>query len=585
MNKKISWLCIGALVFTLIGCDCVRIKRLRGVKHVVTGDTVNVYKNQDEHPLVIPDTDNVAINNIGDGSDKELIINNNNTGDGNGNGNGFDSNWQDADMGGSASHDDSSNYKPAKITGEQFDTKTINLIVNVTADYPRGPVTSSSIMLDGVQMYSPQKVDSGQKSLEVSANGYSTTRKQINIPSGSTEHIVDVELLAKPRPVKFQFEDSKTGRKLTADAVIIGASTVRNGGKVKPGKHTLEISKKGYQTHIGSLTIPPGTSAYVIRRKLDPENRAVTRIKWIIYTEYPAQEEIPVPETVLLDGVEIEQGNKISSGSHQIIIKHPGHETLRKQISVPAGMKVYTFKGTMATLPRRVESQVTYDVQPPSSLGETSVVLVGQKTGRTINVGNNTSVKPGEYQLKITKRGYLSVNKTVRIYPLLSAYSIEEMLEAKPVKIRVIINYDINPPSNLKSPIAVFVGRNIQLEIPDGGSIKPGRYTYKISQPGYLMQGNERQINILPSEDEYTIRESMNVQARKISFDIEKDGILVAIQEIFIDGEKVSYDKTFIPGKQYRLVAKFREYQTVERTITITPGNGPFRLNVSLVRK
>ncbi|BBM83248.1 hypothetical protein [Candidatus Uabimicrobium amorphum] len=585
MNKKLSWLCIGALVFALIGCDCVRIKRLAGEQHIYENQNNLTVKNQDENPLVIPESQTVVVNNSGDG-DKETNVTNN-LGDGNGDG-GLDSNWQDSEIGGTAYHDDTGmrgNTQLDNTTTDSMNAKNINLIVNVMADYPRGPLESNTIMLDGAQIYSPHKVGPGQKTLEVSANGYQSASKVINVPKGSTEHIVDVELLAKPRPVKFQFKDSKTGKNIRADQVIIGASTVRDGGKVKPGKHTLEISKKGYQTYIGSITIDPGTSPYVIRRKLDPENRTVTRIKWIIYTEYPAQEEIPVPETVLLDGAEIEQGNKISSGSHQIIVKHPGHETLRKNISVPAGMKVYTFKGTMATLPRRVESNVTYDVPPPSSLGDTSITLVSQRSGRTINVTDNTSVKPGEYKLKISKRGYLPVDKTIRIYPLLSAYNIEEMLEAKPVKIRTIINYDINPPANLPRPSAVFVGRSVQFKIFDGGSIKPGRYSYKITQPGYLMQGGQKQINILPSEDVYEIRESMNVQPRQISFDINQNGILVNIQEIFIDGEKVTFDKTFTPGKQYRLVAKFREYQTVQRTITITPGEGPFRLNVPLVRK
>lgn len=585
MNKKLSWLCIGALVFALIGCDCVRIKRLAGEQHVWENQNNLTVKNQDENPLVIPESQTVVVNNGGNG-DKETNVTNNL---GDGNGNNLDGNWEDSAMGGGAYADDQSMYGKTDMsgntTGEGLSAKNINLIVNVMADYPRGPLESNTIMLDGAQIYSPHKVGPGQKTLEVSANGYQSASKVINVPQGSTEHIVDVELIAKPRPVKFDFEDSKTGKKLRADQVIIGASTVRDGGKVKPGKHTLEISKKGYQTYIGSLTIPPGTSAYVIRRKLDPENRTITRIKWIIYTEYPAQEEIPVPETVLLDGAEIEQGSKISSGNHQIIVKHPGHETLRKTISVPAGMKVYTFKGTMATLPRRVESNITYDVPPPSSLGDTSVVLVSQRSGTTVSVDSNTSVKPGEYQLKISKRGYLPVDKTVRIYPLLSAYNIEEMLEAKPVKIRTIINYDINPPANFQRPSADFIGRSVRFKIFDGGSIKPGRYSYKIAQPGYLMQGNEKQINILPSEDVYEIRESMNVQPRQISFDINQNGILVNIQEIFIDGEKVTFDKTFTPGKQYRLVAKFREYQTVERTITITPGEGPFRLNVPLVRK
>lgn len=462
MNKKLSWLCMGILVLTVVGCDCIRIKRLAGERHTFTNSFTHFHSKDQEEPLEFTEESEINITN--EGSDRVVDITN--------------------EVGSDGDH-------------------------------------RSSI------------------------NGSKNT-------------------------------DGELGDDGMGGSVVPGG---RNVGRRTPNTSRKIISEQTNSPSVRSKKLPKTD------RRESSQKKISTRLRWIIYTEYPAQEEIAAPETVLLDGVEVEQGDEISSGSHQIIVEHPGHETLRKTIVVPVATKVYTFKGTMATLPRGVESQITYDRVPPASLGDTSITLTSQRTGKAISIDKNTSVKPGEYQLQINKRGYLPVNKTVRIYPIRSTYNIEEMLQAKSVKIRTIVNYDVVPPANLQSPVAVFIGRSIQQRIIDGGSIKPGNYTYKITQPGYRMQGSEKQIEILPSEEVYTIRENMNVQPRPISFEIEKDGFLVPFEEIFIDGESVSFDKTFVPGRQYRLVAKFRQYQTVEKTITVTPGEGPYRLNIQLIRK
>ncbi|BBM84041.1 hypothetical protein [Candidatus Uabimicrobium amorphum] len=460
MNKKLSWLCIGMLIVTLIGCDCIRIKRLASEKHL-REDRVNyIYSRDQEEPLEEFDEEEIYIHNEGDG-------------------------------------------KTVDITNE------------------------------------------------VGSNGGNIDRNIIDREPG---------------------EDG------------IGGSVLPGGGKVRLGRVRGATKTSSEKLDPSYTDVPKkGDKKTRTTTQRKPKSKTDTRIEWIIFTEYPIQEEITAPETVLLDGVEVQEGSKISSGSHQIMVKHPGHETLRETIFVPVGKKIYTFKGTMLTLPRRIEPNITYDISPPS--GETSLILVNERSGKKIFVGDGTSVKPGEYQLKINRRGYSSISKSVRIYPLRSTYNITEMLQAKPVKIRTIVDYDVEPTAGLKNPSVVFLGRNIQQRIIDGGSIKPGRYSYKITQPGYRMQGNEKQIEISPGEEVHTIRGMMNVQPRQISFEIVKDDILVPLQGIFIDGERVRFDKAFVPGREYRLVVKFRDYQTVEKNITITPGEGPYRLDVPLIPK
>lgn len=591
MKKNLFGLCLVAVAVLIMGCDCVTIRRLKDNQYVyVHGKQLVQNVNQNENPILIPDMNGDSSKTV-----VESVIDNSNNGNGNGNGNNLSADYVDSSMSGVKYEDNIQPYNPTSMTGSADNTgsstneglygNNINLIVNVTGDYPRGPIATAELILDGATITSPHKTNAGQKNLEVNARGYESLSKYITIPSGSTEHTVDVEMIAKPRPVRFDFSDKKTGRKLTADQVIIGASIVRDGGKVKPGKHTVEVSCKGYQTYIGSFTLPAGEGEYVLKLELDPEAQATTLIKWIIYTEYPAGEEIPVPQSVTVDGIEIEQGSKIKTGSHQVIVKHPGHETLREDINVASGLKVFKYEGTLKTLPRKVEAQIKYDVEPPVELGALSVSLTSQKTGQKIDVGSGTSVKPGDYTLLITKEGYITVNKNVRIYPLLSPFVIDEVLEAKPVVIKTEVSYDIAPPANLGPHSVDFIGRNVLFKVYHDGSVKPGRYTYKVQKAGYVMNGNEKVIQISPSESPYFIRESMIAQPRQISLKIDKDGLIIEAEDVFIDGEKVTFDKTFAPGKQYRLVAKFRDYKTVEKTITIPPGTGIFVLDVPVIRK
>ena len=150
------------------------------------------------------------------------------------------------------------------------------------------------------------------------------------------------------------------------------------------------------------------------------------------------------------------------------------------------------------------------------------------------------------------------------------------------------IKYDVVPGDEVKSlgsaKVTFIDTRDIGRSVEHGNRIRPGSQKLEINQPGYEFREHRKNINIEPSEEPFWIRETLYAKPRPLSFSIfdPKTKLLVAATEVIINGETAAPQATFNPGIKYNLIVKFKKFATVNRTIVIEPGEGPYLINVDL---
>ncbi len=408
--------------------------------------------------------------------------------------------------------------------------------------------------------------------------------------TGDTGNLENPDQIGKARLDLEITADDQRGE-ITPDSIELSGNAVNEGSYIAWGDYSLVIQKEGYIPVRDKITIKKNKTSLLLKYEMKHKKKIVpikakTLIEWDIRSEYE-NEPIEVPESILLDGVEIEYGQVVKTGSQKIEINHPAHEPVVQQIQIPK-VPVHKFEAVLTTLPVAIELEVNYDVEPPVSLGEKKVTLTSQMSGEAVFLNQNTKVKPGAYQLRIEKEGYETIDATKRIYPAVAPYDIKVELQAKPVVVNAQVSFDIAPPAELQAHVISFIPNDggSRQQIRPGGSIKPGRYSYLVEKPGYKMRGGAKDIFIEPSELPFSIEEEMEALPRRLSFDMkDSEGNLIKPTKVIINNFPVSFEDTFNPGEKYAMTVEFDRYQTVEQNIFITPGSGPYVLKVNLVPK
>jgi hypothetical protein len=106
----------------------------------------------------------------------------------------------------------------------------------------------------------------------------------------------------------------------------------------------------------------------------------------------------------------------------------------------------------------------------------------------------------------------------------------------------------------------------------------------EISRPGYTFLPGKQEIQILPGSKPFLVKEKLFAKARPLSFEMTFESKLIKAIEVLLDGKQVKAEDLFKPGQEYSLTAKFEEYKTANRRINIPPGEGPFVVDLQLVK-
>lgn len=125
---------------------------------------------------------------------------------------------------------------------------------------------------------------------------------------------------AAPQTTEFYVVTSPAGATVAVDDKVIGTTPIE-GIKCSRGKHTIKISKEGYETITKTENF--GASPVVLNHALKEQNLTPTTL-YVISK--------PEAAKVIIDGESVGltplNGHKIAKGYHQILLVKPGYDTL-----------------------------------------------------------------------------------------------------------------------------------------------------------------------------------------------------------------------------------------------------------------
>jgi hypothetical protein len=437
------------------------------------------------------------------------------------------------------------------------------------------------VLIGAQQVKENDEVKPGDLTLEIHRAGYqSVIESQFMLPVGEEPFVLARKMTSAQVKLEFKLSDAVTGDAIKADRILLNDKATADGSYAQPGRYGLKIIKQAYKTLVKDINIP-SVPVYVVAEKLDPSSIA---IEWKISGDYPGDE--IVPSAVLLDGKSVEMNSKVASGSHNLVIKDPAYQTLNEDIVIPDNIPKYTIERTLVSLPRLIDLTINYDISAPQGLPPYRVTAQKLDTGETLIITGGEKLKPSQYEVTISQEAYNSVNMTKRIFPGVTPFKMEAKLEAKNRIVQAEVEFDIAPPKDLAPHVITFIDleTKIRRAVTTGGGIKPGRYEYVVEKPSYQMAGGNKQIEIVPSEKPFMVKEKMEAEGRQVTLNLEYRGVSVPAKDVIINNEKYVYSNKYRPGR-YRLMAKFAEYQDVDQNFEMPPGVGPLVVKLELTRK
>jgi hypothetical protein len=327
-----------------------------------------------------------------------------------------------------------------------------------------------------------------------------------------------------------------------------------------------------------------------------------------ITSDFPPDEIID-PDVILFGGQKIDSYCvRCKPGKYELVVEHPGFVSVKETIAIPPGDESYMLEKVLISLPRVLEEKISFDVMPGEELPKHKIFFqpVDKKT-KEKEIQHGDLIQPGEYFLRIRKQGYDPLEKKWFVWPSPDPIMIREELVAKPVKLFPCVAYDVQPPANLKncdfllmdekeiaffitkdSPIQSFRCKCCGSQINQISQIKPGRYMFKLIQPGYA-QKEEYKVCIVPSEEVYVLKGELVAQPRpivlKTPFPDVPMPLLYGKVLNLVDNSEITFQDLFPAGKELSLKIQFSsQYKTVVKTVVIEPGEGPYVVDVPLTQ-
>jgi len=434
-------------------------------------------------------------------------------------------------------------------------------------------ITNFTLMLGDKSISSGQKVKPGKYPMLFKKAGYHSLSDNCEIEPSELPYEKNIYL--EPIPVLVKYEiTTDHDRKTTVqpDSITLNDKLVDQKATFYPSKYILKISKNGYESIEKEIEITPKDVPHIIQETLISIPREIE----LIVTSDTGERVDPTVAT--LNTTEI-LGNVFRPGKYSLDVQADGYDPYRNEVTIPAGEGPWQIMVTIATIPRVVQFNITYDVPPtdPAVLPRfTFAPQDNPKNEKEIKQGD--SVKPNTYIVKATKEAYELFDNKKQIWPANIPITIDVEMISKQVTIRIDIVYDVEPPIDYPPVTASFIDKvtGIPFTVIDGNKIKPSSYWLDVQQPGYDF-GPRTDIDIKPSEQPFRISRIGKAKNRGLLFRIvDKDLKIIEAYEIQANGKRLLTGDTFKPGEELELVIKFVKHKTARQRIKIPPGDGPF---------
>ncbi|WP_372369230.1 PEGA domain-containing protein [Candidatus Uabimicrobium sp. HlEnr_7] len=449
-------------------------------------------------------------------------------------------------------------------------------------------ITPNKVAFNGKETREGEEIKPGQYQVQLEKEGYDPASTGITVEPSEEAYTLKMAMDPRARRLNLVVDgDYRPGVMLNLDDVLVDGKEFLPTSVLTPGERSITLKKEGYEDLSFSVEVSAGTTPFLVKKTMISKPREVA-VK--VTHDFMAEGDDFTPELLTLGERDIVPGEKFKPSSYELIIAHPGFAEIREKLEVEPGVGTLELNRELIANRRRLNVDLTYDVEPPQSLSLHKIRLRSLNDTEYREVKAGDMIIPGEYQVQIEKEAYELYNGRAVIVPDDRSYKLAAELIAKYVQILVEIKYDIEPGDEAKAlggyEVTFISEDGIGRSVQHGNRIKPGNHKLEITRPGYDFRESKKVLRIRPSEQPYWIRETLNAKPRSLSFGIfdAKQNEIVEATQVLVNGTIANPNTKFDAGVKYGFIARFKEYKTVDNSVTIEPGEGPFAIKVDLTK-
>lgn len=469
------------------------------------------------------------------------------------------------------------------VIRRNLNPKPRKVVFNITGTFPQDvKLKPDKLTFNDRDMQENQELKpSPTYQVIIEKEGYMPFSKTVAVEPSEESFVLTANLKTRPRRLEFKIDSTyRPGVPLDTDNISFNSKKYNKGEPIDPGVYHVELYKAGYEKVDFQERIEPGLTPYTITKTFTPLPR---HVEVHVTTDW-LDTEIPQPEVLKLSDRDITPEEVFHPRqNYELLIQQRGYQTMRSEVEVPPGDGTFIMEKKLLSKDRVLKSEVTFDVPPPNYLGQHVIRIRAADTNSTLVFQENNEFKPGRYYISVDKDAYEPIiDQSLTLVPDETPYVMKLQLQAKTVEIQFKISYDIPPLDPAAAPTVTFIDEKsgIGQNITHGKRTRPSTYLLEIAQPGYIHKTPRKRMTVLPSTQPFIIEETLYAKERAISFDLIYENIQVRPTQILLDGTNVKATDTFLPGKKYQIVARFKDYRTVKKDILMPPGEGPYVADV-----
>jgi tetratricopeptide (TPR) repeat protein len=275
-----------------------------------------------------------------------------------------------------------------------------------------------------------------------------------------------------------------SGASVSLDGIFKGVCPITL-NEVATGKHLIKITKTGYQDYQQEITVS-SSKYYYYSANLSPitTTKAIDKLGNILLFSTPSGAKIYLDNKY--KGITPQTLSKLNLGNYQLRLTKPGYHDYQQKVTVSSEKTTEVLTKLTAIPPSYAKIKVT------STPSFAKIYLNDTYKGTTPLTINQ--LKPGDYQLKLSKEGYQDWSKKVTIVTSkTNTFSISLIAIPKPAPVYGQLSINSTPAAQ------VFLNNKTKGATPlTLDNMEPDIYTLKLTREGY--EDWEQEVSIAANQ-------------------------------------------------------------------------------------
>jgi hypothetical protein len=395
--------------------------------------------------------------------------------------------------------------------------------------------------------------------------------------------------LTAPEPAILYVSTSPSGAELSVDGIHIGTTPISI-ENLTPGKHTITISKAGYEDWNEQVDVAAGGKKSVEF----PLSSIPVKPATLHVNTSPSGAQLTV------DGVQLGTTplsiESITPGEHSLIISKVGYESRKEQINIASGEKKTVEYPLIQSPPDRhlwrnalvgilvaaclvigykiiIRPEEKAQLSVSTSPSGASLIIDGINKGRTPTAG--ILVAPGNHQIVVEKEGYSRAERKISVGPKEKKNLVVTLQKPRvdPTELRITTNPD---------KADVFVDDDRKGTTPlTLKNITPGEHSLTISKDGYekrsekfnIASGEKKSVEYPLTQIPIQVKATLSVNTSPSGAQLILDGTRVgntpaSIENIAPGTHSLTISKVGYENRNEQLSIASGEKKTVEYPLT-----------------